>query len=49
VGKRKLVRDFLWKNLKERYRLENVVLERMILKWVKKIRMGHELNSSGSG
>ena len=34
--------DFWWKNLKERYRLENVGVEGMILKWVKKL--GRDMN-----
>jgi len=40
--------DLWWKNLKERYRLENIGAEGIILKWLK-IRTEHELDSSGSG
>jgi hypothetical protein len=35
-----MLTDFWWKNLKERYRLQNISIEGMILKWVKKLGWG---------
>jgi hypothetical protein len=35
-----MLTDFWWNNLNERYRLENVGVVGMILKWVKKLGWG---------